>query len=108
MLHQAEFLTREGRCSDAIGLLDKAIAEDPLYAAYYYWKGRALLGLSRVPEARENFVKAKDLDVCPCDVFQQFSSRFVTLLGKSGYRSSRSIPRWTASPSRQGNKSEYW
>ncbi len=30
-----------------------------MYAEYYYWKGKALLGLRRIPEARENFVKAR-------------------------------------------------
>jgi tetratricopeptide (TPR) repeat protein len=63
--HEAELLIRNNRFADAMEILDGAITEDPLYAEYYFWKGRALLGLARYPEARDNFVKARDMDVCP-------------------------------------------
>jgi Flp pilus assembly protein TadD len=65
LLRQGERLAQDCRYSDAIDVLGKAIHEDPLYAEYYYWQGKALLGLGRLPEARESFVKARDLDVCP-------------------------------------------
>ncbi len=65
LLRQGEGLIADGRYTDALGPLDKAIKEDPQFAEYYYWKGKALLGLGKLAQARENFVKAKDLDVCP-------------------------------------------
>ena len=64
-MHEAESLIQQDRFDEAIARLDKAINDDPLFAEYYYWKGRALVGLKRFPDARENFVKARDLDVCP-------------------------------------------
>jgi tetratricopeptide (TPR) repeat protein len=65
LLRRSEQLVDRGEYGQAVGLIDQAILQDPLYADYYFWKGRALLGLGRCAEARENFVKAKDLDVCP-------------------------------------------
>ena len=39
--------------------------EDPLYALTYFLKGKALEKEGLYDQARTNFVKAKDIDVCP-------------------------------------------
>ena len=39
--------------------------EDPLYALTYFLKGKALEKEGLYDQARSNFVKARDLDVCP-------------------------------------------
>ena len=56
--------------SQALSILEKDISTDPLYADLHYWKGKALLGLGRIQEAREAFTRAKDLDVCPIRAIQ--------------------------------------
>lgn len=56
---------KEGGFSQALESAEVVIARDPLYAEAHYVRGKALLGLGRYQEAKESFVKAKDLDVCP-------------------------------------------
>ncbi|MGO9566986.1 MAG: hypothetical protein ACLP5H_05545, partial [Desulfomonilaceae bacterium] len=58
-------LLNKNQYEESLDLIAGAISKDPLYAEAYYFKGRTLLGLGRNAEARENFVKARDLDVCP-------------------------------------------
>ena len=64
-IHRAADMVRHGDFQGALPELDAAIEKDPLFAETYFWKAKALLALGRHPEARANFVKAKDLDVCP-------------------------------------------
>lgn len=64
-LRQLADAVRKGDFETALPKLDAAITKDPLFAETYYWKARALLRLGRLREAKENFIKAKDLDVCP-------------------------------------------
>jgi tetratricopeptide (TPR) repeat protein len=45
--------------------LNELLAKDPVYAESWFLKGRALSALGRFGEAKECFVKARDLDVCP-------------------------------------------
>jgi len=49
----------------AINQINKVESKDPLYALTYFLKGKALAEEGLYDEARRNFVKAKDLDVCP-------------------------------------------
>jgi len=64
-LRQLAEAVRKGDHEQALPQLDAAISKDPLFAETYYWKAKALLGLGRIKEAKEDFIKAKDLDVCP-------------------------------------------
>lgn len=64
-LREAVDLARDGRSRDSMSILDDVITRDPLYAESHYWAGRTLLSLDDEPKARESFVRARDLDVCP-------------------------------------------
>jgi Flp pilus assembly protein TadD len=69
-------LSNENRYEESLDLIQAAIAKDPLYAEAYYFKGRTLLGLARNAEARENFIKARDLDVCPLRAISDIEDQF--------------------------------
>jgi Flp pilus assembly protein TadD/lysophospholipase L1-like esterase len=49
----------------ALELLKKCLRADPLYARTLFLMGKAQLGLGRTRDARDSFIRAKDLDVCP-------------------------------------------
>jgi tetratricopeptide (TPR) repeat protein len=49
----------------ATEVLRRAIALDPLYAQVHFELGNCLLEQGLKSQAREEFIKAKDLDVCP-------------------------------------------
>jgi len=51
--------------SRATELLRRAIAIDPLFAEAHFELGNCLFEQGLTPEAREEFIQAKDLDVCP-------------------------------------------
>ncbi len=55
----------EGNLQAALELVDAIVPVDPFYAETRFLRGRVLLGLERYPEAKEEFVMARDLDVCP-------------------------------------------
>jgi tetratricopeptide (TPR) repeat protein len=78
-LQAAVRLVGTGDWTGALDSLDQCIQQDPLYAAYYYWKGKALLGLGRKVEAREQFVRAKDLDVCPLRCISPINAEIVKI-----------------------------
>jgi len=75
-LDRAIKLSNEKRYGESLDLIQAAIAKDPLYAEAYYYKGRTLLGLGRNAEARENFIKARDLDVCPLRAISDIEDQF--------------------------------
>ena len=83
-IHQAEAFTRAGKYGEALAILDEVIEKDPLYAETYYWKGRALLGKGKYGEARESFVKAKDLDVCPLRCITEEQRQVVRIAEREG------------------------
>ncbi|MGC8657482.1 MAG: tetratricopeptide repeat protein [Desulfomonilaceae bacterium] len=64
-LEHAKSLIDNSDFKSALEILDKLEKTDPLYALTYYVKGKALEGEKLYDQARANFVKAKDLDVCP-------------------------------------------
>ncbi|MGA8830382.1 MAG: tetratricopeptide repeat protein, partial [Desulfomonilaceae bacterium] len=64
-LKQAKSLIDSGDYKKAIEDTNKMEAEDPLYALTYFLKGKALEKEGLYDQARSNFVKARDLDVCP-------------------------------------------
>jgi tetratricopeptide (TPR) repeat protein len=72
-------LVRQRKYEEALGILDETIRKDPLYAETYYWKGKALLGEGKYEEARENLVKAKDLDVCPLRCITELQDRIAEI-----------------------------
>lgn len=51
--------------SEALEVLDKAIAADPRYAELHFRRGRVLFALGRYDEAAEALRRARDEDVCP-------------------------------------------
>ncbi len=69
-------LFQTARYKESLTILEKAINRDPLYAETYYWKGKDLLGLGRNADARESFIKARDLDVCPLRAISALEDRF--------------------------------
>jgi Flp pilus assembly protein TadD/lysophospholipase L1-like esterase len=64
-LKQAKSLIDSGDYKKAIEETNKMEGEDPLYALTYFLKGKALDKEGLYDQARSNFVKARDLDVCP-------------------------------------------
>ncbi|MGO8879445.1 MAG: tetratricopeptide repeat protein [Desulfomonilaceae bacterium] len=64
-LKQAKSLIDSGDYKKAIEETNKMDGEDPLYALTYFLKGKALEKERLYDQARANFVKARDLDVCP-------------------------------------------
>ena len=53
------------RWSEALALLDQAVAIDPGHAELHYRRGKCLLALGRHGEADEALRRARDEDVCP-------------------------------------------
>lgn len=78
-IEEAAGLVKGGKYGDALTVLDGVIEKDPLYAETYYWKGRALLGGRDYAQARENFVKAQDLDVCPLRCITQLQQQIARI-----------------------------
>jgi len=76
-IEQAANLVRQGNHEEALAGLDAAIREDPLYAATYYWRGKAMLGMGNDADARNDFVKARDLDICPLRCITQLEEKVV-------------------------------
>jgi tetratricopeptide (TPR) repeat protein len=50
---------------ETVKALDEAVRLDSGYADSYFARGRALVAAGRYPEAHEDFLRAKDLDICP-------------------------------------------
>lgn len=64
-LAHAKSLIDNGDSKKAIQLINKLEKEDPSFALTYFLKAKALEAEGIYDEARSNFVKARDLDVCP-------------------------------------------
>lgn len=64
-LKQAKSLIDSGDYKKAIEETNRIETEDPLYALTYFLKAKALEAEGFYDQARSNFVKARDLDVCP-------------------------------------------
>jgi len=64
-----------GRPAAALPRLDEAQAIDPRYPELHFRRGQALLALGRIDEAREAFVRAKDLDVAPLRALEALVDR---------------------------------
>lgn len=64
-LNEIKYLVSQRQYQKAIAELNEIESKDPLYALTYFLKGKALEGEGLDEEARLNFVKARDLDVCP-------------------------------------------
>ena len=58
----AEQLLREGKPTEALAEIERAIAADENFAAAWYVGGIALGQLGRIPEARDYFVRATELN----------------------------------------------
>lgn len=59
---EAKKLFNLGRLEETVKLTDKAIKVDPDNEDAHYWKGRALMGLSRIADAVLEFKKVTELD----------------------------------------------
>ncbi len=64
-IREAIDLIHASSYAQALEILDAGVSRDPLYANLYFWRGKALLGMGRMKEAADAFLRAKDLDVCP-------------------------------------------
>ncbi|MFA6224516.1 MAG: tetratricopeptide repeat protein [Desulfomonilaceae bacterium] len=64
-LEDVRALLASGDFKKAVDETNEIERVDPLYALTYFLKGKALEAETQYQEARRNFVKAKDLDVCP-------------------------------------------
>jgi tetratricopeptide (TPR) repeat protein len=76
LLDRGVGLLKEKQYKEALDTIQTAIAKDPLYAEGYYYLGRAFLGLGRNSDARENFIKARDFDVCPLRAISAIEEQF--------------------------------
>jgi tetratricopeptide (TPR) repeat protein len=64
-LNRAGEAFRSKQFETALSALDEAAELDDRHAKLHFLRGRVLLHLDRVSEAREAFVRARDEDVCP-------------------------------------------
>lgn len=55
---------------EAIGWLQKAIALDPQYSDTHFALGTLLEGMGRRYEARQSYLRAKELDICPLRILE--------------------------------------
>jgi len=62
-LSRAEGLLANDSAGAVLRSLDAAARPDSLSSAVQYWKGRALLALGRIKEARQTLRRARDLDL---------------------------------------------
>lgn len=83
-IRRAARLVGKGEFDQALALVDRAIREDPLYAETYYWRGKALLGKGRYREAKQDFVQARDLDVCPLRCISTLEQKVTDIARKQG------------------------
>ncbi|MEJ2247477.1 MAG: tetratricopeptide repeat protein [Acidobacteriota bacterium] len=65
LLAHALELMKEARWSEADEILNEAIKIDPRYAELHYRRGKVLFALGRYEEAKVEFTRARDEDVCP-------------------------------------------
>ncbi len=64
-LQRAQRLIKDGRGDKALDILGGLEELDPLFAETHFWKGQALLATGRNEDAKDAFLRARDLDVCP-------------------------------------------
>ncbi len=64
-LEHAKSLIDSGDYKEAVEETNRIETEDPLFALTYFLKAKALEAEGLYDQARSNFVKARDLDVCP-------------------------------------------
>jgi lysophospholipase L1-like esterase len=60
----------DGRHRQAVALLEQAIAIDGLHAGLHYDLAKCYEALGRMAEAREQYLLAKELDVCPLRILE--------------------------------------
>ncbi|MEA2062283.1 MAG: tetratricopeptide repeat protein [Gemmatimonadota bacterium] len=65
LIDEGAALTGEGRFREAIARLREAVALDRLFADSHFYLGRALLEAGDTAAARNSFLQARELDVCP-------------------------------------------
>ncbi len=65
LLAKAREFIRQSEWSQAVELLDQALAIDSEYAELHYQRGRSLLALGRYEEADKALRRARDEDICP-------------------------------------------
>ena len=73
LLAHARELIDQNKESEALEILDQAIAIDPRYAELHYRRGKVLFGLQRYTEAAWAFRRARDEDVCPLRALTVFT-----------------------------------
>lgn len=64
-LQRADERLDAGRPAEALTLVEDALEIDDRFAAAHFQRGRCLLRLDRLDEARSAFLRARDEDVCP-------------------------------------------
>ena len=67
----------------ALGLLRRAAAIDDQHAGLHYLRARCLDALRRVREAREAFLRAKELDVCPLRILEPMHEALLEIARRS-------------------------
>ncbi len=65
LVNTSRILLAEGRAGEGLGTLKKAVRLEPLYAEAWFYLGRALLATGDTARARQAFLQARELDVCP-------------------------------------------
>jgi len=65
LLESAKQRIQQSAWSEALEMLDAALAIDPRFAELHYRRGAVLLALGRSGEAAASFRRARDEDVCP-------------------------------------------
>jgi lipopolysaccharide biosynthesis regulator YciM len=68
----------------AAELLRRALAIDPLYAQVHFELGNCLLEQGLTSQAKEEFIKAKDSDVCPLRMLEPMKKIIYEVADKTG------------------------
>ncbi|OYV89098.1 MAG: hypothetical protein B7Z73_07230 [Planctomycetia bacterium 21-64-5] len=68
----------------AIPLLERACKIDPLHAGGWYTLAECYRGVGRVAEARDAYLRAKELDVCPLRILQSMNQAILDVARETG------------------------
>lgn len=71
------------RTNDAVATLKRAAELNPLHAATHFWLARALEMAGRIPEARDEYSQARDLDYNPFRAITAFNETIRRVAGES-------------------------
>ena len=67
------------RASRAVRLLRQALAIDDQHAGLHYWLAKELDAMGQTAQAREAYVRAKELDICPLRILEPMNEAILRI-----------------------------